>query len=117
MLFDGPMNSAVFLQYLREVLVPTLQPKDLVICDNLSSHKCPGVREAIQAVGADIQYLPAYSPDLNPIEMAFAKIKAHLRAKPAETLQLILSNLAEALDSFSEMICSNLFRHAGYASI
>ena len=117
MLFDGPMNAAVFLQYVREVLAPTLQSGDLVICDTLSSHKCAGVREAIQAVGADIQYLPAYSPNLNPIEMAFAKIKAYLRAKPAETLEQILTNLAHALDSFSKMICSNLFRHAGYASI
>ncbi len=116
MLFDGPINAATFLEYIREVLAPTLHPGDLVICDNLSSHKCAGVREALQAVGADIEYLPPYSPDLNPIEMAFAKIKAHMRAAPPRCFDQIVASLAEALDSFSETICSNLFRHANYAT-
>jgi len=116
MLFDGPINATTFLEYVREVLAPTLQPGDLVICDNLSSHKCAGVREALHAVGADIEYLPPYSPDLNPIEMAFAKIKAHMRAFAPRSFEQIVSSLNEALDSFSETICSNLFRHANYTT-
>lgn len=116
-LFDGPMNAATFIKYVEEVLVPTLKPGDLVICDNLSCHESPAVREALQTVGADIKYLPAYSPDLNPIEMAFSKIKALLKANPSESFQQIITNLAKALDSFSEDICNNLFRHANYVSM
>jgi len=116
MLFDGPMNGPTFLQYIEQVLGPTLKPGDIVICDNLSSHKNIAVRRALQAVGADIQYLPPYSPDMNPIEMAFAKIKAFLKAKPSECFQEILNNIKESLDSFSETICTNLLRHANYTS-
>jgi len=77
MLFEGAMNGTTFLQYINEVIAPTLKPGDLVICDNLSSHKGVGVREALQAVRADVEYLPPYSPDMNPIEMVFSKIKAY----------------------------------------
>lgn len=115
-LFDGPMNAATFLDYVRRVLAPTLNPGDLVICDNLSSHKCAGVREALQAVGADIKYLPPYSPDMNPIEMAFAKIKAYLRAHPCLDFEQIVKALKQSLDSFTAKICKNLFKHANYAT-
>jgi len=114
MLFDGPMNSATFLAYVQKVLVPTLEQGDLVICDNLSSHKSPAVKEALQLVGADIAYLPPYSPDMNPIEMVFSKIKAYLRGNPSDCIERITKRIAESLDSFSSTICSNLFRHAQY---
>ena len=110
------MNAATFLDYVKKILVPTLNSGDLVICDNLSSHKCAGVREALQAVGADIKYLPPYSPDMNPIEMAFAKIKAYLRAHTCSNFNQIAQALKESLDSFTEEICTNLFRHANYAT-
>jgi transposase len=116
-LFDGPMNTATFLQYIEQVLIPTLKPGDLVICDNLSCHKSPAVREALQRVGADIKYLPPYSPDMNPIEMAFSKIKAFLKASSPESFQKIVQNLSQALADFDQNICSNLFRHANYVSI
>jgi transposase len=116
MLLDGPMNAATFLQYIEQILAPTLSAGDIVICDNLSSHKSSEVREALQAVGADIAYLPPYSPDLNPIEMVFSKIKAYLRANPSESLEKIILSLPESLDSFSETICSKLLTHACYSS-
>ena len=116
MLLDGPMNAATFLEYVRVVLVPTLSSGELVVCDNLSSHKCTGVKELIQSAGANIIYLPPYSPDLNPIEMAFAKIKAYMRANCPTTFEDIMSRLKEALDSFDATICSNLFKHANYAT-
>ena len=114
MLFDGPMNAEVFLNYVEKVLAPTLQPGDLVICDNLSSHKSPAVKKALQLVGADIAYLPPYSPDMNPIEMVFSKIKAYLRGNPSSCIERITKNLAAALDSFTETICTKLLHHAKY---
>ena len=92
------------------------QPDDLVVCDNLSSHKVCGVAEAIAARGAHLQYLPAYSPDLNPIEMAFSKLKALLRTAAARDLTSLVTATAEALDSFSSAECLNFFRHAQYAT-
>ena len=115
-LFDGAMNADTFLQYIEQVLAPTLASGDIVICDNLSSHKSIAVKQALQRVGADIKYLPPYSPDMNPIEMAFSKIKAHLRANPSMTIEKIIENIAAALDSFTHNICSNLLRHAKYGS-
>ncbi|MDQ8209499.1 IS630 family transposase [Coraliomargarita sp. SDUM461003] len=115
-LFDGPMNAVTFLQYIEQILAPTLSPGDIVICDNLSSHKSSEVREVLQEVGADIIYLPPYSPDMNPIEMVFSKIKAYLRAHPSESFERIVQRLAESLDSFSETICSNFLTHAKYSS-
>jgi transposase len=79
--FDGPINGELFLAYVQQVLVPTLRPDDIVTMDNLRSHKVAGVREAIEATGATLMFIPPYSPDLNPIEMAFAKLKALLRAR------------------------------------
>lgn len=108
------MNAPTFLEYVEQILAPTLQPGDLVICDNLSSHKSSEVRDALQAVGADIAYLPPYSPDMNPIEMVFSKIKAYLRANPSECLEQIIIRLAESLDSFTRNICTNLLKHAKY---
>jgi transposase len=116
-LFDGPMNAVTFLQYVEQILAPTLDPGDIVICDNLSSHKSSEVRDALQEVGADIAYLPPYSPDMNPIEMVFSKIKAYLRGHPSGSFDQIVQRLAESLDSFSETICSNLLNHAKYTSI
>lgn len=117
LLIDGPMNGAMFLAYVRQVLGPELRPQDLVICDNLASHKVKGVAEAIEAAGATLRYLPAYSPDLNPIEMAFAKLKAQLRAMAARTLPSLLKAAAAALRTFTATHCHNFFRHARYATI
>lgn len=116
LLLDGPMDGAVFLAYLREVLAPELKEGDLVICDNLSSHKVAGVAEAIVACGAQIRYLPAYSPDLNPIEMALAKLKAHLRQAAARTWRRLVRATASALDSFTPAHCLHFLRHAHYAT-
>jgi len=115
-LIDGPMDGDLFLTYVRQVLGPQLRPGDLVICDNLASHKVKGVEEAITARGAQLQYLPAYSPDLNPIEMAFAKLKALIRQAAARTWDQLLQATARAIDAFSPQQCSNFFRHASYAS-
>jgi transposase len=115
-LIDGPMDGLLFLTYLREVLGPELRRGDLVICDNLSSHKVQGVREAIGACGARLRYLPAYSPDLNPIEMAFAKLKAHLRSAAARNWESLIEATAAALASFSPNHCRNFLSHANYAT-
>jgi transposase len=115
-LVDGPMDGDLFLTYVRQVLGPQLRPGDLVICDNLASHKVKGVEEAVTARGAQLQYLPAYSPDLNPIEMAFAKLKALVRQAAARTWDQLLQATARAIDTFSPQQCSNFFRHASYAS-
>jgi transposase len=111
---DGPMNGDVFEAYVRQQLVPTLKPGDIVIMDNLSSHKRAGVREAIEAVGAQLQYLPPYSPDLNPIELAFSKLKSLLRKAEERTVSGLWKMLGEALDAFSPDGCRNYFRHCGY---
>jgi transposase len=116
-LVDGPMDGDLFLTYVRQALGPQLRPGDLVICDNLASHKVKGVERAITARGAQLQYLPAYSPDLNPIEMAFAKLKALVHQAAARTWDQLLQATARAIDTFSPQQCSNFFRHASYASI
>lgn len=110
------MDGAMFVAYLQKVLAPELRPGDLVICDNLSSHKVHGAAEAIAACGAELLHLPAYSPDFNPIEMAFAKLKAHLRQAASRTLQRLQHATVEALDSFSAEHCRNFFAHAEYAT-
>ena len=117
MLLDGPMNSDTFLEYITSTLIPTLKSGDIVICDNLSSHKNKAVAEALAKVGARIEYLPAYSPDLNPIEMAFAKIKSYLKAHTPNSFEEIVQRLKEAIDSFDHTICKNLFKHANYATM
>lgn len=112
---DGPMNGDVFRAYVEQQLVTTLRPGDLVIMDNLPSHKVRGVREAIEAVGAELVYLPPYSPDLNPIEQVFAKLKALLRSAAARTITELENIIGKLLDQFEVAECRNYFRHCGYA--
>jgi len=113
-LLDGPMDGEAFLVYVRRVLVPELEPGDIVIMDNLPAHKVSGVREAIEASGARLLYLPPYSPDFNPIEMAFAKLKALLRKAAARTIDDLWDTVATILDAFTSEECINYFAAAGY---
>jgi transposase len=113
--FDGAINGETFLAYVEQVLVPTLEPDDIVIMDNLGSHKVAGVREAIEAVGATLLYLPPYSPDLNPIEQLFAKLKALLRKAAARTFEALLAAIAAALGAFTSSECANYLANAGYS--
>jgi transposase len=115
-MLDGAMNGSAFLVYVSKVLVPTLCQGDIVICDNLSSHKIDGVAEELERVGATLRYLPAYSPDLNPIEMAFSKLKALLRKRQARSFDELFKAVAEATISFPARHCSGFFRHANYAT-
>lgn len=110
------MNRAAFTTYLQECLGPTLRPGDVVIADNLSSHKGSSVAAILESFGARILYLPPYSPDFNPIELVFAKLKAHLRASAARSLDVLTSCLASILDLFSPEHCSNFFRHCSYSA-
>ena len=114
MVLDGAMNGRAFLAYVRQVLVPVLRPGDLVVLDNLSSHKSVSVREAIEQVGAHLVYLPPYSPDLNPIELAFSKLKWLLRSAAERTVNALWSRLGQLLDAFPPQQCRNYFRHCGY---
>jgi transposase len=114
MLIDGAINAASFLAYVQQVLVPTLSPGDVVIMDNLASHKTPAVREAIEAAGAELRFLPPYSPDFNPIENAFAKLKALLRKVAARTRDALWSAVADAIEAFPPAECANFFTAAGY---
>jgi len=111
---DGAVDGEMFVAYVEQQLVPELQPGDTVIMDNLSSHKVAGVRTAIEAAGAKLLYLPPYSPDLNPIEMAFAKLKSLLRAKALRTMDELWNALGSLSHAFSQTECANYFRHAGY---
>lgn len=115
-LIDGPMDGILFLTYIEQILGPELRPGDLVICDNLSSHKVNGVAQAIEKRGAHLLYLPAYSPDLNPIEMAFAKLKTALRGAAQTTFDGLVHAVALALNSFSPSHCQNFLKHASYAT-
>ena len=115
-LFDGPINGERFLAYVRQMLVPTLKPGDVVILDNLGSHKGKAVRQAIRAVGAKRIFLPKYSPDLNPIEQAFSKLKAHLRKAAARSTEDVCVAIGQLLESFKPEECANYLRNAGYAS-
>jgi transposase len=112
---DGPMNGQVFRAYVEQQLVATLRPGDTVIMDNLAAHKVAGVREAIEGVGAKLVYLPPYSPDLNPIELAFAKLKSMLRAAAARVVEQLETTIAHCLDRFTSTECRNYFRHCGYS--
>jgi transposase len=114
MVADGPMDGAMFIAYVQTFLCPTLQPGDIVIADNLSSHKVAGVKEAIEATGAQIRYLPPYSPDLNPIEKAFSKLKALLRKAATRTVDALWTRIGEILDMFSSSECSHFFTSSGY---
>ena len=117
LLLDGPMDGAMFLAYVQQILASELQTGDIVICDNLSSHKVAGVSEAIESCDASLLYLPPYSPDLNPIEMVFSKFKSHLRQESKRSFEGLLKATASALESFSPAQCHNFLRHAKYASI
>ena len=112
--FDGAINGELFLAYVEQVLVPTLRRGDIVIMDNLRSHKVAGVREAIEAAGASLMFIPPYSPDLNPIEMAFSKLKALLRAGAIRTVDALWNALGTLVDYFTPEECPNYFRHDGY---
>ena len=113
---DGPMNGDVFVAYVEQQLVPTLKRGDIVVMDNLSSHKRTGVRSAIEGVGAELRFLPPYSPDLNPIEKAFSKLKAKLRAAAYRTIPALEKYLGEVLDCFSPEECQNYFASCGYST-
>lgn len=111
---DGPINRHAFEIYVAHLLAPELRPGDIVIMDNLSSHKSSRVRELIEATGASLRYLPPYSPDFNPIENAFAKFKALLRKAAERTLSALWNRIGIILDAFTPAECANYFRAAGY---
>ena len=115
-LFDGPMDGDCVLAYLDQILVSTLQAGDIVVMDNLSSHHVEGVRARIEATGAGLWYLPPDSPDLNPIELWFAKLKAILRTARRRTVEDLWATVAASLPLFSATECANYFRHCGYAA-
>jgi transposase len=112
--FDGPIDADSFRAYIEQVLVPTLRPGDVVVLDNLAAHKQPEVRAAIEQVGAHLRFLPPYSPDFNPIEQAFAKLKAFLRAARPRTFEQVCGLIAAALTLFTADECGNYVRHCGY---
>jgi transposase len=112
--FDGPIDNVTFRAYVEQVLVPTLRPGDVVVLDNLAAHKQPEVRVAIEQVGALLRFLPPYSPDFNPIELAFAKLKAFLRAARPRTFEEVCALIAAALGLFMPDECANYVRHCGY---
>jgi transposase len=114
---DGPMTGAVFLAYVEQVLAPALEPGDAVVMDNLSPHKVAGVREAIRAAGASVLYLPSYSPDFNPIEQLFAKLKALLRKAAARTQNALWETIGTLLDDFAPAECQNYIVNSGYECV
>jgi transposase len=117
MVLDGAMDATAFLAYVEQVLVPTLKPGEVVVMDNLPAHKPPRVRRAIEAAGAELRYLPPYSPDLNPIEMAFSKLKALLKKAAARTVEELWSAIAAALPSLNAAECGNYLAAAGYDAV
>jgi transposase len=113
--FDGPINGERFRAWVEQFLVPTLMPGDIIVMDNLSSHKVAGIREAIEKPGAVLLYLPPYSPDLNPIEQVFAKLKARLRTAAARTRDGLWDAIGLALNAFHPDECPNYLKNAGYS--
>ncbi len=113
---DGPINGETFLAYVEQILVPVLRPGDLVVMDNLGSHKGKAIRQAIRAVGAKLFFLPPYSPDLNPIEQVFAKLKHLLRKAAERTVEATWQRIGSLIRSFSPQECANYFVNSGYAS-
>jgi transposase len=111
---DGAMTGDLFVAYVKQQLVPALRRGDVVVMDNLSCHKLAGVRAAIEAAGCELRLLPPYSPDLNPIEKAFSKLKAKLRAAAKRTVEALWQYLGEVLDAFRPEECRNYFRSCGY---
>ena len=114
---DCAMTGAIFAEYVRQCLVPTLKPGDIVVMDNLPAHKPDDIRETIEAAGAELRYLPPYSPDLNPIEQSFSKLKAHLRKAKERTIPALYDRIGTLLSVFQATECRNYFRNSGYASI
>lgn len=114
MILDGPMHGAAFLAYVEQLLVPTLKPGDIVIMDNLPAHKPVAVRHAIEKAGAELRFLPPYSPDFNPIEMAFSKLKAFLKKVAARNISDLWEAIAHAIEIFTPKECQNYFAAAGY---
>jgi len=114
---DGPINGAIFKTYVEEVLVPTLRSNDVVILDNLGSHKAPAIRNAIRAAGARLLFLPAYSPDLNPIEQVFSKLKHLLRKAAERSKEAVWRRIGTLLEQFSPQECENYLRNSGYGSV
>jgi transposase len=112
--FDGPIDNPTFLAYVEQVLAPSLRRGDVVVLDNLAAHKQPEVRQAIEAAGAQLRFLPPYSPDFNPIELAFAKLKAFLRAARPRTFDQVSDLIAIALGLFTPAECRHYVRHCGY---
>lgn len=117
MVLDGPINGRWFQAYVDQILVPTLSPGDIVVMDNLGSHKGAGVRKAIEAAGATLLYLPPYSPDFNPIEKAFSKLKALLRKAAERTVDALWNRIGALLKEFSPTECANFFAASGYEPI
>jgi transposase len=116
-LFDGPINGERFLAYVEQALVPILRPGDIVVMDNLGSHKGKAVRRAIRAAGAKLIFLPKYSPDLNPIEQVFAKLKLLLRKAAARTIETLTAAVGQLLELFTPHECANYLSNAGYGSV
>jgi transposase len=114
---DGPINGVLFLAWVQQFLVPALRPGDVVVLDNLGSHKGRAVRRALRAAGAHLLFLPPYSPDLNPIEMMFAKLKTLLRRADERSIAAVWNRIGSLLGAFSAAECANYLRHAGYASV
>jgi transposase len=114
LVIDGPVNGELFLAYVEQQLAPTLRPGDIVIMDNLSSHKRAGVRETIEKVGATLMFLPPYSPDFNPIEQAFAKFKWLLKSAAERTVDALWRACGQLVERFTERECCNYIRHSGY---
>jgi len=117
MVIDKPMNGLIFTTWVEKVLAPTLRPGDIVIMDNLPAHKVMGVRRAIESVGAKLRYLPPYSPDLNPIEQVFAKLKALLRKAAKRNLDDLWQEIGRILDTYPPNECANYLRNSGYVSV
>jgi transposase len=115
MTLDGPMDGEHFRAWTEQFLAPVLKPNDIVVMDNLPAHKVTGIRQAIEAQGAKLLYLPPYSPDLNPIEMVFAKFKAALRKAAARTIGKLWQEIAKTLATFSSKECAAYLKHCGYA--
>jgi transposase len=114
--FDGPIDQPTFVAYVEQVLVPTLRPNDIVVLDNLAVHKHPAARAAIEQAGAALWFLPPYSPDFNPIELVFAKLKAVLRAARPRTFEHVCDLLVRVLGLVSAQECANYLRHCGYVA-
>jgi putative transposase len=116
-LFDGPINGESFKAYVQQILVPTLKPGDIVVMDNLGSHKADAIRQSIKGADARLIYLPPYSPDLNPIEQAFSKLKHWLRKAKERSIDDACNRIATILKTFSAKECTNYFKNAGYCSV